>query len=99
MRLVEESCIASSTGDNRKALSKAKDASNKERSLIRLQEQSGLGDHHNIDLTYAVSITKNNFHEEYVVANSSICLIRCYLIWVINMLPMNCTWKQLTLIK
>lgn len=60
MQLVEESCIASSMGDNRKALSKAKDASNKERSLIRLQEQAGLGDHHNIDLTYAVSITRKN---------------------------------------
>lgn len=55
MQLVEESCIAQCEGDYRKALSKAKEASNKERHLIRLQEQSGLGDHHNIDLTYAVS--------------------------------------------
>lgn len=55
MQLIEESCIAVSEGDARKALAKAKEASNKERSLIRMQEQAGLGDQHNIDLTYAVS--------------------------------------------
>lgn len=56
MQLVEESCIAQCSGDNRKALSKAKEASNKERSLIRFQEQSGLGDH-NSELTYVVNIS------------------------------------------
>lgn len=56
MHLVEESCAAQSEGDSRMALSKAKEASSKERSLIRMQEQNGLGEHHNIDLTYAVSI-------------------------------------------
>ncbi|XP_017786261.1 PREDICTED: intraflagellar transport protein 88 homolog [Nicrophorus vespilloides] len=60
MQLVEESCLASSEGNNRKALSKAKEASNKERSLIRMQEQSGLGDHHNMDLTYSVLFTLAN---------------------------------------
>lgn len=55
MQLIEESCIASSEGDYKKGLVKAKEASNKERSLIRMQEQSGLGDHHNMDLTYSVS--------------------------------------------
>ncbi|XP_066250634.1 intraflagellar transport protein 88 homolog [Euwallacea similis] len=54
MNLVEESCIAQSEGDLRKALTKAKEASYKERALIKMQEQHGLGDHHNIDLTYAV---------------------------------------------
>lgn len=54
MQLIEESCIACSEGDARKALAKAKDASNKERSLIRMQEQAGLGDQHNMDLTYSV---------------------------------------------
>lgn len=54
MQLIEESYIASSDGDVRKALSKAKEASNKERSLIRTQEHGGLGDQHNIDLTYSV---------------------------------------------
>ncbi|KAJ8973762.1 hypothetical protein NQ317_017564 [Molorchus minor] len=60
MQLVEESCIAQFEGDNRKALTKAKEASNKERSLIRMQEQSGMGDHHNIDLTYAVLFNLGN---------------------------------------
>lgn len=56
MQLIEESCIASSEGDYRKGLMKAKEASNKERNLIRMQEQSGLGDHHNMDLTYSVQL-------------------------------------------
>lgn len=54
MQLIEEACIASCDGDVRKALSKAKEASNKERSLIRMQEQAGLGDQHSMDLTYSV---------------------------------------------
>ncbi|XP_028129725.2 intraflagellar transport protein 88 homolog [Diabrotica virgifera virgifera] len=60
MQLVEQACISQSEGDFRQALTKAKEASNKERNLIRLQEQSGLGDHHNIDLTYAVLFTLAN---------------------------------------
>lgn len=55
MQLVEESCIAQCTVDNKKALLRAKEASNKERNLIRFQEQSGLGDH-NSELTYVVSM-------------------------------------------
>lgn len=55
MTLVEESCVAQAEGDLRKGLTKAKEASYKERALIKMQEQHGLGDHHNIDLTYAVS--------------------------------------------
>lgn len=54
MQLIEESSIAQCSGDKRKALSKAKEASNKERNLIRFQEQAGLGDH-NSELTYVVS--------------------------------------------
>lgn len=56
MELVEESCITSSQRNYRLALEKAKDASNKERNLIRMQEQSGLGDSHNMDLTYTVRV-------------------------------------------
>lgn len=55
MQLIEESAIAQCAGDNKKALFKAKEASNKERSLIRFQEQAGLDDH-NSDLTYVVSV-------------------------------------------
>lgn len=55
MQLIEESCVANAEGDARRALAKAKEASNKERSLIRTQDQAGLGDQHNIDLTYSVN--------------------------------------------
>ncbi|CAG9770980.1 unnamed protein product [Ceutorhynchus assimilis] len=54
MQLVEEACVAQSEGEPKKALTKAKEASHKERSLIKMQEQNGLGNHHNIDLTFAV---------------------------------------------
>lgn len=54
MQLIEEAFIANYKGDVRKALMKAKEASNKERSLIRMQEQAGLADQHNMDLTYSV---------------------------------------------
>jgi len=57
--LVEESCIANSRGDMRTALDRAKEASTKERSLIRIQEQAGLSDLHNLELTYSVRYFKN----------------------------------------
>lgn len=52
--LVDDACMAESRGDYQLGLEKAKDASNKERSLIRMQEQAGLNDSHNIDLTFLV---------------------------------------------
>lgn len=52
--LVDEACMAEARGDYQLGLEKAKDASNKERSLIRMQEQAGLNDSHNIDLTFLV---------------------------------------------
>lgn len=58
MELIEESCIANSSGDMRLALERAKEASTKERSLIRLQEQAALSDSHNLDLTFSVSSFK-----------------------------------------
>lgn len=39
------------------ALEKAKEAGRKERALVRQREQSGNGDHINLDLTYSVSVT------------------------------------------
>lgn len=54
MDLVEESCKANTAGDFRKALSKAKEASNKERTLIKIQEQAKMADSHNMDLTFEV---------------------------------------------
>ncbi|XP_050543365.1 intraflagellar transport protein 88 homolog [Daktulosphaira vitifoliae] len=56
--LVDEACLAN--GDPKLGLEKAKDASNKERSLIRMQEQAGLNDSHNIDLTFLVLFTLGN---------------------------------------
>jgi hypothetical protein len=55
MELVEESCLQAGRGVKKAALDKAKEASSKERSLIRLQENSGLSEAHNLDLTFAVS--------------------------------------------
>lgn len=57
MGLIEESCIAASRGEIRLALDRAKEASSKERSLIRQREQAGLSDGHNLDLTFSVSMT------------------------------------------
>ena len=52
--VAEESTVAASRGDNKTALDRAKEASAKERSLIRLREQAGLSDAHNLDLTFSV---------------------------------------------
>lgn len=57
MQYIEESIVASCDGRLREGLEKAKEASSKERGLMRLQEQAGLSDSHNLDLTFAVSIT------------------------------------------
>lgn len=60
MQLIEEACIAECENDYRKALSKAKEASNKERALIKMQEQAELTDLHDIDLTFVVLLTLAN---------------------------------------
>ena len=52
--LIEESCFAAGRGELKLALDRAKEASSKERSLIRLREQAGLNDSHNLDLTFSV---------------------------------------------
>ncbi|OXB81362.1 UNVERIFIED_CONTAM: hypothetical protein H355_001579 [Colinus virginianus] len=52
--LVEESCIASSCGDLKLALEKAKEAGRKERVLVRQREQSATPESVNLDLTYSV---------------------------------------------
>ncbi|XP_022178245.1 intraflagellar transport protein 88 homolog isoform X1 [Myzus persicae] len=58
--LVNDACMAEARGDFQLGLEKSKDASNKERSLIRMQEQAGLNDSHNIDLTFLVLFTLGN---------------------------------------
>ena len=55
MDLIEESCLASCRNDGRLALDKAKEASTKERTLIRQRDQAGLSDQHNMELTFVVS--------------------------------------------
>ena len=54
MALVEESCLASCRNDDKLALDRAKEASAKERTLIRHREQAGLIDSHNLELTFVV---------------------------------------------
>ncbi|KAI5702456.1 hypothetical protein M8J76_007595 [Diaphorina citri] len=52
--LIDESCICARNQDFKAALEKAKLASNKERVLIKLQEQFGHADSHNIELTFSM---------------------------------------------
>ena len=52
--MIEESCFANSRGDVKLSLDRAKEASTKERSLIRLREQANLSESHNLDLTFSV---------------------------------------------
>ncbi|XP_023318131.1 intraflagellar transport protein 88 homolog [Trichogramma pretiosum] len=54
MTLIEESARAACEKNYKVALERAREASSRERALIRLQEQAGLSDSHNIDLTFAV---------------------------------------------
>ncbi|XP_066598003.1 intraflagellar transport protein 88 homolog [Prorops nasuta] len=54
MDLIENSVKAAVQNDIKVALERAREASSRERTLIRLQEQSGLSDSHNVDLTFAV---------------------------------------------
>lgn len=54
--LVDDSCTQASLGEFTRALERAKEASAREKSLIKLQEQSGLSESHNMDITYLVRI-------------------------------------------
>nr|XP_020474551.1 intraflagellar transport protein 88 homolog isoform X3 [Monopterus albus] len=58
--LIEESCMAQSTGALQLALEKAKEAGRKERALVRQREQSGNADNINLDLTYSVLLNLAN---------------------------------------
>ncbi|XP_024919372.1 intraflagellar transport protein 88 homolog isoform X3 [Cynoglossus semilaevis] len=61
--LIEESSMAQSMGALQLALEKAKEAGRKERALVRQREQSGNGDHINLDLTYSVLLNLANQYE------------------------------------
>ena len=60
MELIESSAEAVVENNMKIALERAREASTRERILIRLQEQAGLSDSHNVDLTFAVSSFFNN---------------------------------------
>ncbi|TNN03589.1 hypothetical protein fugu_000618 [Takifugu bimaculatus] len=61
--LVLESCIAQSSGNFQLALEKAKEASRKERTLVRQREQSDKADQINIDLYGSVLLNLANQYE------------------------------------
>uniref|UniRef100_A0A1A7XHJ3 Intraflagellar transport 88 homolog n=1 Tax=Iconisemion striatum TaxID=60296 RepID=A0A1A7XHJ3_9TELE len=61
--LIEESCMAQSTGNLQLALDKAKEADRKERALVKQKEQLGSVDHINLDLTYSVLLNLANQYE------------------------------------
>ncbi|XP_058800592.1 intraflagellar transport protein 88 homolog isoform X2 [Phymastichus coffea] len=54
MTLIEESAKAAYEKNVKVALERAREASSRERALITFQEQAGLSDSHNINLTFAV---------------------------------------------
>ncbi|CAH2225249.1 intraflagellar transport 88 homolog isoform X1 [Pelobates cultripes] len=69
--LIEESCIANSSGDLKLALEKAKEAGRKERVLVRQREQVISPENINLDLTYSVLLnlaTQYSANELYAEA-------------------------------
>uniref|UniRef100_A0A0K8TIU5 Intraflagellar transport protein 88 n=3 Tax=Lygus hesperus TaxID=30085 RepID=A0A0K8TIU5_LYGHE len=72
MELVDSSCIAASNKEYSTALEKAKEASAKEKNLIRLQEQSGMGDTHNMELTSLVLFNLASQFENNEMSNEAL---------------------------
>eukprot|EP01116_Phalansterium_solitarium_P017378 TRINITY_DN4264_c0_g1_i2.p1 TRINITY_DN4264_c0_g1~~TRINITY_DN4264_c0_g1_i2.p1 ORF type:complete len:484 (-),score=173.47 TRINITY_DN4264_c0_g1_i2:251-1702(-) len=63
-QFIEESAIASSQGQHKLALEKAKEGVKKEKQLARQREQNGILDVMNLELTYAVYFNlANQFHK------------------------------------
>ncbi|KMQ96390.1 intraflagellar transport protein 88-like protein [Lasius niger] len=84
MGLIESSAEAVSENNMRIALERAREASSRERALIRLQEQAGLSDNHNIDLTFAVlfnlavQYTNNEMYTEAIATYQAITRNRMF---------------------
>ncbi|XP_043580378.1 intraflagellar transport protein 88 homolog isoform X2 [Bombus pyrosoma] len=84
MELIESSVQASYENNTRVALERAREASSRERALIRLQEQAGLSDNHNVDLTFAVifnlatQYTNNNMFTEAIATYQAITRNRMF---------------------
>jgi len=53
--LIEESVLAGCRGDHKKGLELAKEAANKEKSLMKLKDQSGTNEGHDWDITFSVN--------------------------------------------
>ncbi|KAK0182361.1 hypothetical protein PV327_000510 [Microctonus hyperodae] len=72
MELIESSAEAACDNNMRVALERAKEASSRERILLRLQEQSGLNDSHDLNLTFvvhfnlAIQYTNNEMYTEAI---------------------------------
>lgn len=56
MNFIEESIISGSEGKVKEGIDKAKEAVSRERTLFRLQDQAGLTDSQNTELSFAVHI-------------------------------------------
>ncbi|EFN77453.1 Intraflagellar transport protein 88-like protein [Harpegnathos saltator] len=84
MSLIESSAVSASENNMRIALERAREASSRERALIRLQEQAGLSDSHNIDLTFAVlfnlaiQYTNNEMYTEAIATYQAITRNRMF---------------------
>ncbi|XP_012221934.1 intraflagellar transport protein 88 homolog [Linepithema humile] len=84
MALIESSAEAASENNVRIALERAREASSREKALIRLQEQAGLSDNHNIDLTFAVlfnlavQYTNNEMYTEAIATYQAITRNRMF---------------------
>ena len=84
MDLIESSVQAAYENNMRVALERAREASSRERALIRLQEQAGLSDSHNVDLTFAVifnlatQYTNNNMLTEAIATYQAITRNRMF---------------------
>ncbi|XP_071442455.1 intraflagellar transport protein 88 homolog [Hetaerina americana] len=61
--LLDESCVAKCHGKLKIALEKAKDACKKERNMVRLQEQAGLVNSRNEDLSFSTLFNLANQYE------------------------------------
>ncbi|XP_012062636.1 PREDICTED: intraflagellar transport protein 88 homolog [Atta cephalotes] len=84
MGLIETSVQAASENNIKIALERAREASSRERALIRLQEQASLSDNHNIDLTFAVlfnlavQYTNNEMYTEAIATYQAITRNRMF---------------------
>ncbi|XP_076389966.1 intraflagellar transport protein 88-like protein nompB isoform X5 [Megachile rotundata] len=84
MVLIESSIEAAYESNTRVALERAREASSREKVLIRLQEQAGLSDNHNVELTFAVifnlaiQYTNNNMFTEAIATYQAITRNRMF---------------------